>query len=37
MQIFLKARWGKASVDCWRNRLPGAMLKPLTVSIRVQG
>ncbi|MDF0673944.1 MAG: hypothetical protein P0120_06325 [Nitrospira sp.] len=28
---------GEASGDCWRNRLPGAMLKPLTVSIHARG
>lgn len=28
---------GEASSDCWRSRLPDAMLKPLTVSIRLQG
>jgi hypothetical protein len=36
MQIFLKARWEKTPGDCWQNRLSGAMLKPLTVSIYAQ-
>ena len=37
MQIFRKARWEKALGDRWWNRLPGAMLNLLTVSICAQG